>query len=128
MISQNLGGHMPPTSGVSEQYLLKLSNDWFYIYKGPKILKCRIISLLEEYFLLLNTFYTLFVTCTNFKVYKCHHRAPGLLSSRVMSTYTMTLYTPGHLQISWDVFAKKSADILSFCILFITVSREIVFF
>ena len=23
--------------------------------------------------------------------------------------YTITFYTPGHLQISWDVFAKKSA-------------------
>ena len=41
-------------------------------------------------------------------------RGPWLLSSRVMSTfaitsyqYTITLYTPGHLQISWDVFAKK---------------------
>ena len=36
---------------------------------------------------------------------------PGLLSSRVAITshqYTITLYTSGHLQISWDVFAKKS--------------------
>ena len=54
---------------------------------------------------------------------------PWLLSSRVMSIfaitshqYTITLYTPGHLQISWDVFAKKSADILSFRISFITIS------
>ena len=59
-----------------------------------------------------------------------HQRAPWLLSSRVMSTfaikshqYTITLYTPGHLQISWDVFAKKSADILSFRISFITISN-----
>ena len=37
--------------------------------------------------------------------------------------YTITLYTPGHLQISWDVFAKKSADILSFRISFITISN-----
>ena len=36
--------------------------------------------------------------------------------------YTITLYTPGHLQILWDVFAKKSADILSFRISFITIS------
>ena len=28
--------------------------------------------------------------------------------------YRITLYTPGHLEISWKVFAKKSADILSF--------------
>jgi hypothetical protein len=55
---------------------------------------------------------------------------PGLLSSRVMSKfaitshqYTITLYTAGHLQISWDVFAKKSADILSFGISFITISN-----
>jgi hypothetical protein len=44
----------------------------------------------------------------------------GLLSSRVAITshqYTITLYTSGHLQISWDVFAKKSADIS-----FITIS------
>ena len=27
---------------------------------------------------------------------------------------TITLYTPGHLEISWEVFVKKSADILSF--------------
>ena len=50
-------------------------------------------------------------------------------SSRLMSTfaitshqYTITLYTSGHLQISWDVFAKKSADFMSFGISFITVS------
>ena len=55
---------------------------------------------------------------------------PGLFSSKVISTfaitshqYTITLYTPGHQQISWDVFAKKSADILSFCISFITISN-----
>ena len=34
----------------------------------------------------------------------------------------ITLYTPGHLQISWDVFAKKSADIMSFRNSFITIS------
>ena len=58
-----------------------------------------------------------------------HQRAPWLLSSRVMSTfsikshqYTITLCTPGHLQISWDVFAKKSADILSFRNSFTTIS------
>ena len=28
--------------------------------------------------------------------------------------YIVTLYTPGYLEISWEVFAKKSADILSF--------------
>ena len=57
---------------------------------------------------------------------------PWLLSSRVMSIfaitshqYTITLYTPGHLQISWDVFAKKSADILSFRNSFITISNAI---
>ena len=55
---------------------------------------------------------------------------PWLLSSRVISTfaitshqYTITLYTPGHLQISWDVFAKKFVDILSFRISFITISN-----
>ena len=36
--------------------------------------------------------------------------------------YTITLYTSGHLQISWDVFAKKSADFMSFRISFITIS------
>ena len=52
---------------------------------------------------------------------------PGLLSSRVIPTfaisshkYTITLYTPGHLEIIWELFAKKSADILSFRISFIT--------
>jgi hypothetical protein len=53
-------------------YVLTLSNDWIYIYRGQNsnFLKRRIVSLLEEYFLLLNTFYTFFVTCTNFKIYK----------------------------------------------------------
>ena len=36
--------------------------------------------------------------------------------------YTITLYTPGHLEISWEVFAKKPADILSFRNSFITIS------
>ena len=36
--------------------------------------------------------------------------------------YTITLYTPGYLEISWEVFAKKSADTLSFRISFITIS------
>ena len=39
--------------------------------------------------------------------------------------YTITLYTPGHLEISWEVFAKKSADILSFRNSFITISSII---
>ena len=34
----------------------------------------------------------------------------------------LPLYTPGHLQIVWDVFAKKSADIMSFRNSFITIS------
>ena len=38
--------------------------------------------------------------------------------------YIVTLYTPGYLEISWDVFAKKSADTLSFRISFTTISRE----
>ena len=38
--------------------------------------------------------------------------------------YTITLYTSGHLQILWDVFAEKSADFMSFRISFITISRE----
>ena len=38
--------------------------------------------------------------------------------------YTKTLYTPGHLEISWEVFAKKSADILSFRNKFITISSS----
>ena len=38
--------------------------------------------------------------------------------------YTITLYTPGHQQISWGCTCKKkSADILSFGISFITISR-----
>ena len=36
--------------------------------------------------------------------------------------YIVTLYTPGYLEISWDVFAKKSADILSCRNSFITIS------
>ena len=37
--------------------------------------------------------------------------------------YTITLYTPEHLEIIWElVLAKKSADILSFCNSFITIS------
>ena len=36
--------------------------------------------------------------------------------------YTITLYTPGHLEIIWELFAKKSADILSFRNSFITIS------
>ena len=38
--------------------------------------------------------------------------------------YTITLYTPGHLEISWEVFAKKSADVLSFRNFFITISNS----
>ena len=34
----------------------------------------------------------------------------------------LTLYTPGHIQIVWDVFAKKSTDIMNFCNSFITIS------
>ena len=45
-------------------------NYWIYIYKGPNILKYRKIRLLEEYFLLLKTFYTFFVTYINFKIYR----------------------------------------------------------
>ena len=33
---------------------------------------------------------------------------------------TITFYTLGHLEISWEVFAQKSADILSFRNSFIT--------
>ena len=36
--------------------------------------------------------------------------------------YKITLYTPGHIEISWEVFAKKTADILSFRNSFITIS------
>ena len=32
--------------------------------------------------------------------------------------YTRTLYTPGQLKIIWELLAKESADILSFCISF----------
>ena len=55
-------------------------------------------------------------------------QCPGLLSSRVMSIfavsshkYTITLHTPENLEIIWELFAKKSADILSFCNSFITM-------
>ena len=51
---------------------------------------------------------------------------PGLLSSRVLqlppTIYTITLYTPQHQKISWEVFAKKSADIFIYRISFITIS------
>ena len=87
----------------------------------------------QSYFLLLLAFFMTF-SLLQFLSKKCyqsgHQRAPWLLSSRLMSIfaitshqYTITLYTPGHLQISWDVFAKKSADILSFRNSFITISR-----
>ena len=36
--------------------------------------------------------------------------------------YTITLYTSQHQEISWEVFAKKSADIFSCRISFITIS------
>ena len=115
---------------------------------------CRIISLIEQYFLLLITFYTYVLTCTNFKKYnyqtyfllilvflllftlgrKSVTRAPpGLLSSRMMSIlaisshkYTITLYIPRHLEIIWELFAKKSADILSFRNSFITISSPFI--
>ena len=88
----------------------------------------------QSYFLLLLAFFMTF-SLLQFLYKKCyqsdHQRAPWLLSSRVMSTfsikshqYTITLCTPGHLQISWDVFAKKSADILSFRNSFITISTQ----
>ena len=35
--------------------------------------------------------------------------------------YTITLYTHGNLQILWDIFAKISADIMSFRNSFITI-------
>ena len=54
---------------------------------------------------------------------------PSLLSSRVMPIfaisshkYTIKLYTPEHLEIVWELFAKKSADIRSFRNSFITIS------
>ena len=62
----NFDLQIPPTL-PNGTYLVTLPYEWIYIYKGPKLLKCRIINLLEEYFLLLNTFHTFFVTCTNFK-------------------------------------------------------------
>ena len=40
--------------------------------------------------------------------------------------YKITLYTPGHLEISWEVFAKKSADILSCRNSFITISSLLI--
>ena len=50
---------------------------------------------------------------------------PGLLSSRVLqlppTIYTITLYTPQHQEISWEVFAK----IFSYRISFITISRVV---
>ena len=36
---------------------------------------------------------------------------------------SITLYTPWHQKISWDVFAKKSADIMIFRNSFITISK-----
>ena len=48
-------------------------------------------------------------------------RKPDLaISSR---KYSVTLYTPGHLKIIWELFAKESADILSFSNSFIIISR-----
>ena len=38
--------------------------------------------------------------------------------------YTITLYISGHLKISRDVFAKKSAGFMSFHISFITISSS----
>ena len=55
----------------------------------------------------------------------------GYLSSTVMSifaischTFEITLYTPGHLEIIWELFAKKSAEVLSFRNSFITISSS----
>ena len=52
---------------LNSTYLHCQMTGFISTYKGPKNLKCRIISLLEEYFLLLNTFYTYVLTCTNFE-------------------------------------------------------------
>ena len=48
-------------------YVFILSKDYFYTYKGPKLVLCRMISLLEQYLLLLITFCPYFLNCTNFK-------------------------------------------------------------
>ena len=49
------------TSHSSQWYLLILPNYWFYTFKGPKFLMFRVISLLEQYFLLLITFKLIFL-------------------------------------------------------------------
>ena len=49
------------TSHSSQWYLLILPNYWFYTFKGPKFLMFRVISLLEQYFLLLITFTLIFL-------------------------------------------------------------------
>ena len=48
-----------------------------------------------------------------------------VISSR---KYTITLYTPGHLEVIWELFAKKSEDILSFYNSFILLSLGTYFF
>ena len=55
----------------------------------------------------------------------------GLLRSRVISIfaitshqYTITIYTPEHLKILMEVFARKSADIMSFRNSFINISSQ----
>ena len=97
----------------------------------------------EEYFLFPNTFYTFFVTWTNFKIYKyksyfllllaffitfyiCPPEGPWLLSSRVLSTFAITSHQYNNTLHSWTptnimgCICKKSADIMSFRISFIT--------
>ena len=81
----------------------------------------------QSYFLLLLAFFMTFYICQKSVTRVGTRGPPGLLSSRVAITshqYTITLYTSGHLQISWDVFALKSADMLSFRISFITISNS----
>ena len=88
------------------------------------------ISLISCYFWHFSWLFLYFSFSTK-SVTRVATRGPPGYSSRVMSTfaiksrqYTITLYTPGHLHISWDVFAKKSGDILSFRNSFITISRH----
>ena len=76
---------------------------WNTLYKGPKLLMCRIISLLEQYFLLLITFCTYFFKCINFKksnyVKEFYQRAPWL--SRVMSIFAIKSHQYNNILHSW---------------------------
>ena len=79
--------------------------------------------------LLGNMFLWLLANLKQGVIYFIKQALPPNISAGSVSTfaitshkYTITLYTSGHLQISWNIFAKQSADFMSFSISFIALS------